>query len=106
MNRSYDLRPSSTPGRPPKSPPVNEPQMKFAEAQTTIIQPLNQIVERSQIDKKKLTTFNVERELERVKISILLAKMSKNPGYKNQVSKWINSSSVDVEGDVISLQDE
>lgn len=32
--------------------------------------------------------------------------MSKNQGYKNQVSKWIQSSHVDVEGDVISLQDE
>lgn len=44
--------------------------------------------------------------MERVKIPIPLAELSKNPGYKNQVSKWIKPSSVDIEGDVISLEDE
>lgn len=44
--------------------------------------------------------------MERVNIPIPLAKLSKNLGYKNQVSKWIQSSSVDAEGDVISLQDQ
>jgi len=106
LNRRYDLRPRSGPSRPPKSPTLNEPQIKFVETQTTIIQPLNLIVETSQIDKIVLTTFNVERELGRVKIPIPLHDMSKNPGYKNQVSKWIQSWSVDAEGDVISLQDE
>jgi len=67
---------------------------------------LNQIGETSQIDKTILTTFNVERELERVKIPIPLDELSNNLGYKNQVSKWIQSSSVDAKGDVISLQDE
>lgn len=43
--------------------------------------------------------------MERVKIPIPLSELSKNPGYKNQVSKWIQSSSIDGE-DVISLQDE
>ena len=45
-------------------------------------------------------------ELERVNIPIPLSKLSKNPSYKNKISKWIQNSSVDVEGDVISLQDE
>jgi len=53
-----------------------------------------------------LTTFNIEKELERVKIPIPLAELSKNSGHKSQVSKWIQSSSVDVDGDIISLQDE
>ena len=48
--------------------------------------------------------FNVEKELERVKIAIPLSELSKNLGYKNEVSKWIQYSSVDAEGDVISLQ--
>ena len=67
---------------------------------------MNQTTETTLIDKIVLTTFNVEKELERVKILIPLYELSKNPGYKNQVSKWIQSSSVDAEGDVISLQDE
>lgn len=53
-----------------------------------------------------MTTFNIEKELERVKIPIPLAELSKNPSYKNQMSKWIQSSSVDAEGDIISRQDE
>jgi len=53
-----------------------------------------------------LTTFNVEKELERVKILIPLLELSENPGYKNQVSKWIKNTSVDAEGDIINLQDE
>ena len=53
-----------------------------------------------------MTIFNVEKELERVKIPIPLSKLSKNPWYKNQVSKWIQNTSVDVEGDIINLQDE
>lgn len=53
-----------------------------------------------------MTTFNVEKELERVKIAIPLLELSKNVRYKNQVSKWIQNTSVDVEGDIISLQDE
>jgi len=53
-----------------------------------------------------LTTFNVEKELERVKIPIPLLELSKNPRYKNQVSKWIQNTLVDAESDIISLQDE
>ena len=88
-NRRYDLRPRSRPGRPPKSPTINEPQIKSVETQTTNIHPLNQTTETSLIDKIVLTTFNVERELERVRILVPLSELSKNPGYKNQVSKWI-----------------
>ena len=53
-----------------------------------------------------MTAFNVEKELERVKIPIPLSKLSKNPGYKNKFTKWIQNPSVDAKGDVISLQDE
>lgn len=75
MNRRYDIRPRLGPGRPPKSPTKNEPQIKYAKTKTIIIQPLSQIVETSQIDKIILTAFNVERELERVKMPIPLAKL-------------------------------
>ena len=56
--------------------------------------------------KNVLNAFNVEKKIERVKISIPLSELSKNPGYKNQVSKWIQNTSVDAESDIISLQDE
>ena len=72
LNRRYDLRPRAGPSRPPKGPIQNEPQIKSVEIQTTIIQPLNKIGETSQIDKTVLAKFNVERELERVKITIPL----------------------------------
>lgn len=53
-----------------------------------------------------MTTFNVEKELERVQIPIPLSKLSKNVGYKSQVTKWIQNISVDAKGAVISVQDE
>ena len=53
-----------------------------------------------------MIAFNVEKELERVKIPIPLLELSKNPGYKIQVTKWIQNTLVDAEGDVISLQDQ
>ena len=105
LNRRYDLRPRAGPRRPPKNPVIIETQIKSVETQTKTIQPLNQPIDTTSID-KIILTFNVEKELERVKIPIPLSELSKNPGYKNQVTKWIQNSSVDVEGDVISLQDE
>lgn len=53
-----------------------------------------------------MTGFNVEKELERVKIPIPLSELFKNYGYKIQATKWIQNSLVDDEGDVISFQDE
>lgn len=106
MNKRYDLRPRPSPGRPPKEPPTIEPHTKAIETQTTSIRPLNRSTDIAQIEKTALTAFNVEKELERVKVPIPLSKLSKNPGYKNQVSRWIQNNSIDVESDIISLQDE
>jgi len=71
-----------------------------------VIQPLTQPNVHDTFANTIPTTFNVEKELERVKIPVPLFELSKNPGYKNQVSKWIQSSSIDADGDIISLQDE
>ena len=106
MNKRYDLRPRPGPGRPPNETPVIEPRSKTTQNQMTFIRPLEHPIDIPQNDKNILTTFNVKKELERVKIPIPLSKLSKNPGYKNQVSKWIQNTSVDAEGDIISLQDE
>jgi len=106
LNKRYDLRPRPGPRRPPKETLVIEPCGKTVQTQTTFIQPREQSINTPQNNKNALTTFNVEKKLERVKIPIPLSKLSKNPGYKNQVSKWIQNTSVDAEGDIISLQDE
>jgi len=106
LNKIYSLRPRSSPGRPPKSTTIIEPAMKTIQTQIPSPQTIESSIETLPFDKTILTTFNIEKELERVKIPIPLAKLSKKLGYKNQVSKWIQSYSVDVEGDVISLQDE
>lgn len=89
LNTRYDLRPRPGPGRPPKNMDVNERPIKTTETKTTTIQPFTQSNEPNLVDKMVLTTFNVERELERVKIPIPLSGLFKNRGYKNQVSKWI-----------------
>lgn len=106
LNKRYDLRPRSSPWRPSKCATIIELAIKSVQTQTPTPQTTKSSTTTFSSDKTILTTFNIEKELERVKIPIPLAELSKIPGYKNQVSKWIQSCSVDVEGDVISLQDE
>ena len=43
---------------------------KLSQTQMTFIRPLDQSIDTPQNDKNALTTFNVEKELERVKILI------------------------------------
>lgn len=83
LNKRYDLRPRPSLGIPPKETPIIEPRAKPAQTQTTFIRPLEQLIDIPQNDKNAVTTFNVEKELERIKIPIPLSKLSKNPGYKN-----------------------
>ena len=106
LNKRYDLRPRPGLRRPPKETPIIEPRIKTAKAQTTLIHSLDQSIDTTQAGKKNLIAFNVKKELERVKIPISLSELSKNPSYKSQVTKWIQNTSFDAEGDVISLQDE
>ena len=72
FNKRFDLRPRVGPVRPPKEYPTIEPHTKTVETQTTTIRPLNQSIDTTQIEKTILTAFNVEKELERVKIPIPL----------------------------------
>ena len=72
-----------------------EPHTKAIETQTIVIWPLNQSTDTAQNDKNALTTFNVEKELERVKITIPLSELSKNTRHTNKVSKWIQNTLVD-----------
>lgn len=95
------MRPRQGPGRPVKKATFNVPQYKVVE--TSSIQPKRQSQDQSTIEKSPPPIFNTENELERVKIPIPFSELSRNPSYKQQVSKWIQYSSLDVEGDVISL---
>lgn len=104
LNKRYDPIPRSGPGRPLKEPPRIEACTKVVKPQTTIIQPLNQSTDTIQIEKIILTAFNVENELERVKIPIPLSELSKNLGYKNQISKWIQNTSVDAKSVVLAFK--
>ena len=63
--------------------------MKTIQTQSPTPQTTESPIETSSPDKTILRSFNIEKELERVKIPIPLVELSKNPGYKNQVSKWI-----------------
>lgn len=70
MNKGYDLRPRVGPRRPLKETPIIKPHTKVAKTQTTITHPLNQSTDTTQNGKNDLITFNVEKELERIKIPI------------------------------------
>jgi len=89
LNKRYDLRPGSGLDRPPKYTTIIEPTIKSIQTQTPTPQTTDSSTETFSSDKTILTTFNIEKELERVKITIPLVELSKNLGYKNKVSKWI-----------------
>jgi len=93
LNKRYDQRPRSSLGRPPKSTTIIELAVTTIQTQTSTPQTTESSTETLTFDKTVLTTFNIEKELERVKIPIPLVELSKNFGYKNQVSKWIQPSS-------------
>lgn len=79
IKRRYDLRPRVGFGRPSKDPITIEPQVKSVKTQTIPIQNLDQSTETPLMDKTHLTTFNVERDIEREKIPIPLSELTKNP---------------------------
>jgi len=63
-----------------KNVTINEPPVKTIETKTTAIQPLTQANEHNIVEKIALIVFNVEKELERVKILVPLSEIYKNPG--------------------------
>lgn len=75
LNKRHDLKPRPSPRIPLKEPPIIEHHTRVVETQKTTIQPLYQSTDTTQIYKTVLTTFNVEKELERVKIPIPLSEL-------------------------------
>lgn len=64
---------------PTKNFTINEPLVKTVESQITFIQPLIQPDEQNIPNGAIPTVFNVEKDLEKFKIHVLLCKLSKNP---------------------------
>jgi len=55
---------------------------------------------------KSVSTFNMENELNKIKILVPLIELAKNLVYKKRVSKVINFSNAESQFDVINMQDE
>jgi hypothetical protein len=50
--------------------------------------------------------FNLENEINKIKIPIPLVKLAKNPMYRNQIAKMISFSENEIQVDVINLEDD
>jgi hypothetical protein len=55
---------------------------------------------------KPIGTFNLENELNKIKIPMPLVELSRNPIYKKQITKEIIFFDVECQDGVINLQDE
>jgi hypothetical protein len=55
---------------------------------------------------KPIASFNLENELNKIKILMPLVELARNPIYKKQIAKAINFRDVECQVDVINLQDE
>jgi hypothetical protein len=55
---------------------------------------------------KPIVSFNLENELNKIKIPMPLVELARNPIYKKQIAKAINFSDAECQADVINLQDE
>jgi ribonuclease HI len=55
---------------------------------------------------KALGNFNLENEINKIKIPIPLVELAKNPIYRKQIAKMINFSEDESQADVINLEDD
>lgn len=85
LNKRYDLRPRKNLGRPIKNVTFDASQDKIVE--DSFSQQQTQSQDLSKVERALLSFFTVEYELEKVKISIPLFERTRNPSYKQQVSK-------------------
>jgi hypothetical protein len=126
LQHKYDLRPreKSSTNIPPKNTlsqdkeneeAVTKPSTEMQDAwikqvetkavQTKKLENTEAEVQTREIE-KPIGTFNLENELNKIKIPMPLVELSRNPIYKNQIAKAINFSNVECQADVINLQDE
>jgi hypothetical protein len=126
LQNKYDLRSreKSSTNNPPKKPlsrnksneavvskPPTEIQaarVKQVEAKVTQTKrPENKEAEiQTREFEKSVGIFNLENELNKIKIPVPLVELARNPVYKKQISKVINFSDAECQADVINLQDE
>jgi hypothetical protein len=55
---------------------------------------------------KKIGSFNLENEINKIKILVPLVELAKNPMYKKQIAKMINFLDAESHVDVINLEDD
>jgi hypothetical protein len=126
LQHKYDLRPreNSSVNTPPKNilsqnkekgatitKPLTETQVSRAkQVETKAVQtkkPKNKEDEfHTREIEKSIGTFNLENELNKIKIPMPMVELSINPIYKNKIEKEINVSDIECQADVINLQDE
>jgi hypothetical protein len=126
LQHKYDLRPreKSSTNIPPKNilsrnkaneATVTKPSTEMQASRTKQVEmkavqtkkPENTEVEfQTREIEKPIGTFNLENELNKIKIPMPLVELARNPIYKKQIAKAINFSDVECQADVINLQDE
>jgi hypothetical protein len=55
---------------------------------------------------KATRNFNLENEINKIKILVPLVELEKNPTYRKQIAKMINFSDIESQADVINLEDD
>ena len=55
---------------------------------------------------KQNQNFSLSKELEKIKIQVPLLELAKTPGYKKEITEFINLSQSDDIGDTVNLQEE
>jgi hypothetical protein len=50
--------------------------------------------------------FNLENEINKIKIPVPLVELEKNPTYRKKIAKMINFSDIESQADVINLEDD
>jgi len=59
------------------------------------------------IDNEKIVgNFNLENEINKIKIPIPLVELAKNPIYRKQIAKMISFSEYEIQADFINLEDD
>jgi hypothetical protein len=56
--------------------------------------------------KRAIGSFNLESEINKIKIPVPLVELAKNPMYKKQIAKMINFSNTESHADSINLEDD
>jgi hypothetical protein len=124
LQQKYNLRPrdknytTATPKKIPSRSKTNETAQPKVETQTaktktteTKATQTNRLEKReteipTREAKKTIGSFNLENEINKIKIHVPLVELAKNPMYRKQIAKMINFADAQSHADVINLEDD